>query len=391
MAGSGNTIVRQKNRIIKKFGSRINFVKETGIYERLKNLDLAPRLYSAYDGEIELEYLEGPDFFSYCLEREKDEEGRIKCFEMFFDWYKKYRAATKIGLGDMDFEDFIVCDGRLKAIDFEHCKPCSMEEDVAYIASMMAMYPKGYSSAGLETAKLFVSVGSRCLEWQPDTLLRVTPMAARRVEKAFGLRKNSGMARYMAAYFSTAGVVLAGGKSSRMHKDKKQLPVEGRTMLEASAELVKYMPRRIISAAPGEKLSLRGFETVHDSQRDRGPMEGIVRGLQASNQPWTLFLTCDMPLLTDKLLRLFLSYPKDEADAFMFVAGGVRQTFPLLLKTENASRAMQDAMDNNEYKVQLAIERRLKIKTIKAEDFGDFVPSMLWNINTPEDYERITK
>jgi molybdopterin-guanine dinucleotide biosynthesis protein A len=41
--------------------------------------------------------------------------------------------------------------------------------------------------------------------------------------------------------------------------------------------------------------------------------------------------------------------------------------------------------------VQDAIGKRLKIKTIRAEDFKGFAPRMLWNINTPEDYKEITE
>ena len=391
MSKTGNVIERRGNKVVKKFASRINFVKESNIYEKLKGSGLAPEMYGALDGEIELEYVEGPNFYQNYLAAGTDPAAQVKCFEDFYRWYMKYREITNIGIGDMDFEDFIALDTGLKAIDFEHCKPCSMEEDIAYLACLIAMYPHGYTTAGMESAKLFVCVGSSCMNWQADTLSRVTPLAAERVEKQLGLRRNVGMAHYLAAYFSTTGVVLAGGKSSRMKQDKKQMMVDGKTMLEASANLIGFMPKRIISAAAGEDINFPGFETVNDSYTNRGPMEGIVSCLKSSNQPWTLFLTCDMPLLTDKLLRLFLSYPKDEADAFMFTAGGKRQTFPLLLRTENASRAMQDAVVNNEYAVQLAIERRLKIKTINAEDFGDFVPNMLWNINTPEDYEKITK
>ena len=48
-------------------------------------------------------------------------------------------------------------------------------------------------------------------------------------------------------------------------------------------------------------------------------------------------------------------------------------------------------MDKDERKVQDALMNRLKVRRIRAEDFKDFAPRMLWNINTPEDYQEITK
>ena len=169
------------------------------------------------------------------------------------------------------------------------------------------------------------------------------------------------------------------------------MEVDGRTMLEASTSLLAAMPQRMISVAQDDDTEFPGFETVRDEHEDVGPLEGIVRCLQASTQPWTLFLTCDMPLLEDKLMRLFLSYPKEDADACLFVVEEVPQTFPLLLRTENAMRALTEALNSGERKVLDAIKKRLKIRTIRAEDFKFFSPRMLWNINTPEEYKEITE
>ncbi len=388
---SGNVTERRKDRIIKTFASRIGFVREQGIYEKLKGSGLVPTMLSAQDGVIETQYEDGEDFYARFLAAGADPAKQAACFELFFDWYRRYREITSISIGNTDFQDFILRDGKLVCLDLEHCKPGSAEEDVAMLACKLALYPKGYTAAGIESAKLFVCVGSSFLSWQPEILEKAVPAAAEKLEERYGLKKHPGMARYLAAYFTTAGAGLAGGRSSRMHQDKRQMEVDGRTMLEASASLISAMPKRMISVAKDDDSVFPGFETVRDDLEDLGPLEGITRCLRCSNQPWTLFLTCDMPLLTDKLLRLFLSYPKEEEDAFLFEAGGVRQTFPLLLRTENAARAMQEALEKGERSVQAAMEQRLKIRTIRAEDFGEYAPRMLWNINTPEDYEEIVK
>ena len=389
--GSGNLVERRRDSFFKTFASRSGFVREQGIYEKLKGSGLVPTMLSAQDGTIETQYVEGTNFFEHFLAAGQDPAKQAACFELFFSWYRRYRELTNIAIGETDFEDFILKDGHLICLDLEHCRPGSLEEDIARLACLLALYPKGYTAAGLESAKLFICVGSSFLSWHPETLAKVVPAAAESIEDLLGIRRHPGMALYLAAYFTTAGAVLAGGKSSRMHQDKRQMEVDGRTMLEASTALVSAMPQRMVSVAKGETVTFRGFETIPDEHEDIGPLEGIVRCLRFSRQPWTLFLTCDMPLLTDKLLRLFLSYPKDDADVFLFEAGGRLQTFPLLLRTENAVRALQEALDKDERKVQDALTNRLKVKKIRAEDFKEFAPRMLWNINTPEDYQEITK
>ena len=54
---SGNTVERQGDRIVKTFGSRIGFVREQGIYEKLSGTGLAPRMLYAQDGVIVFEPL----------------------------------------------------------------------------------------------------------------------------------------------------------------------------------------------------------------------------------------------------------------------------------------------------------------------------------------------
>ena len=391
VTASGNTVERRRDRFSKTFASRSGFVREQGIYEKLKGSGLVPTVLSAQDGTIETQYEEGKDFYEFFLEAGQDPAKQAACFELFFSWYRRYRELTNIAIGETDFQDFILQGDSLMCLDLEHCRPGSAEEDIARLACKLALYPKGYTAAGLESAKLFVCVGASFMTWQPETLAKAVPAAAETIEERYGLKKHPGMAMYLASYFTTAGAVLAGGKSSRMNQDKRQMEVDGRTMLEASTALIAAMPQRMISVAKEDNASFPGFETIRDERTDVGPMEGIVRCLRFSRQPWTLFLTCDMPLLTDKLLRLFLSYPKEDADAFLFEAGGRMQPFPLLLRTENAVRSMQDALDKDERKVQEVLIKRLKIKTIRAEDFKEFAPRMLWNVNTPEDYQEITK
>lgn len=388
---SGNTVERRKDRIIKTFASRMGFVREQGIYEKLQGTGLVPTMLLAQDGVIETQYEEGQNFYEVFLAAGADPAKQAACFELFFSWYRRYREATNISIGSTNFRDFILQKDRLMCLDLEHCCPGSAEEDIARLACQLALYPKGYTAAGLESAKLFVCVGSSFLDWQPEVLAKAVPPAAKETEDLYGLKNHPGMALYLASYFTTAGAVLAGGKSSRMHQDKRQMEVDGRTMLEASTSLVAAMPQRMISVSRDETAEFPGFEVVRDSRTDEGPLEGITQCLQASRQPWTLFLTCDMPLVTKKLLRLFLSYPKDDTDALMFESEGKRQTFPLLLRTENAMRALSEAMEQGERKVQDAIGKRLKVKIIRAEDFGAFAPRMLWNINTPEDYKEITE
>ncbi|MBR5980710.1 MAG: hypothetical protein IK035_01765, partial [Firmicutes bacterium] len=87
---SGNTVERRGDRIIKTFASRMGFVREQGIYEKLKGTGLVPTMLLAQDGVIETQYEEGRDFFEVFQAAGSDPAKQAACFELFFSWYRQY-------------------------------------------------------------------------------------------------------------------------------------------------------------------------------------------------------------------------------------------------------------------------------------------------------------
>jgi molybdopterin-guanine dinucleotide biosynthesis protein A len=107
---------------------------------------------------------------------------------------------------------------------------------------------------------------------------------------------------------SVTAFILAGGKSSRMGRDKAFVSWEGRTLLERALELAgQITPNlRIVGArAKFEKLG----EVVEDIYPGRGPLGGIHAALCATSTDLNLVLAVDLPCVTPALLQ----YLVDEA------------------------------------------------------------------------------
>src|SRR5882672_6567118 len=99
-----------------------------------------------------------------------------------------------------------------------------------------------------------------------------------------------------------AGIVLCGGKSTRMGFPKALLAFGTETMLQRVVRLLETTVSPIIVvAAPGQSLpELPASVTVtRDQREDRGPLEGLRAGLKAlPGQVDVAYLTsCDVPLL----------------------------------------------------------------------------------------------
>jgi molybdenum cofactor guanylyltransferase len=99
------------------------------------------------------------------------------------------------------------------------------------------------------------------------------------------------------------GFVLAGGRSTRMGRDKALLQVGGRSLIEVALDKL----RTIGVAAPriaGARADLSSHAPgVPDLHPGCGPLSGIEAALAASSQPLNLFLPVDMPLFPARFLH----------------------------------------------------------------------------------------
>ena len=135
------------------------------------------------------------------------------------------------------------------------------------------------------------------------------------------MNKDAGMNKDVCA------VILAGGKSSRMGRDKASLTLGNETFLQRiAAELdacgfqEKYvslgsgsrygMPEKENGTEAAEKTEIRipgGWTAVRDRYRNCGPLGGIHAALSACRAEWSLFVSCDTPLYRRELAELLIS------------------------------------------------------------------------------------
>lgn len=102
------------------------------------------------------------------------------------------------------------------------------------------------------------------------------------------------------------GVVLAGGMSSRMGRQKAFLEIEGRTLVERALDaLSQVCPRLLVVAARAGEFAGYGVEVAVDEYPGSGPLAGIHAALAASGDD-CLVAACDQPFLEPALLRALL-------------------------------------------------------------------------------------
>lgn len=126
-----------------------------------------------------------------------------------------------------------------------------------------------------------------------------------------------------------AGVVLAGGLSSRFGSDKATAPWGGRTLLEAVCRsILKVLPRVLVVAKPGQPrpVALARVTLISDLRPLQHPLSGLEAGLSACPAPWAFAVACDMPFAGPGLIRR-LAALRDGAQAAAVRRGGRVQPF----------------------------------------------------------------
>jgi molybdenum cofactor guanylyltransferase len=184
------------------------------------------------------------------------------------------------------------------------------------------------------------------------------------------------------------GLVLAGGRSTRMQRDKALLEYAGRNQLERAVELIAPLVERVfVSVRPdqtGDPLRAR-FAQIVDSGEIAGPIAGIMAAQARHPDAAWLVLACDLPLLDpDTLAHLLRARrPERHATAYRSTHDGLPE--PLCAIYEPSSR---EAM-----RAHVASGRDCPRKFLINADtelIDQPQPGALDNVNTPKDYGSAT-
>ena len=119
-------------------------------------------------------------------------------------------------------------------------------------------------------------------------------------------------------------IILAGGDSQRMGRDKASLLLGEQTLLQRVAgTMQKIFPHVIVSVRqPRPEIDL---PQVCDEQLDNGPLAGVVAGLGHIRTTWAFVVACDMPFMEAALVELLGKY-RTGYQAVVPVVQGHQQT-----------------------------------------------------------------
>jgi molybdopterin-guanine dinucleotide biosynthesis protein A len=188
-----------------------------------------------------------------------------------------------------------------------------------------------------------------------------------------------------------AGIVLCGGKSTRMGSSKALLPFGSETMLQRVVRLLGEVvsPIVVVAAADQDLPALPRDVIVTRDERDaRGPLEGLRAGLKAlpPHVDAAYATSCDVPLLIPNFVRQMLELARGYDIAVMEIDGF---THPLSAVYRRATLPfVEDLLAKDRLRPAFLFEL-VKTRRVQPEEMtADPDLRTLRNLNTREDYER---
>jgi molybdenum cofactor guanylyltransferase len=134
-----------------------------------------------------------------------------------------------------------------------------------------------------------------------------------------------------AAWPDAVGFVLAGGRSSRMGKDKSLVLLDGGPLVAHALGI--FGQAGLAASVAGGQLGLSAFASlVEDNRPGLGPLSGICAALASTSARWAVFIAVDLPLLPASLLGCLLQHARITGRAITLSSvNGFAQTFPAVV------------------------------------------------------------
>jgi len=193
---------------------------------------------------------------------------------------------------------------------------------------------------------------------------------------------DEGMALEMLAPYS--GIILTGGSSRRMGRDKLSLPLLGRPLIYWAADCLKGAGEIIAAGGRGPQCFPEAL-WVPDSFPGSGPTAGIHAGLKAAKHAAAFVVAGDMPFVPAAFVEWVLGELGDGDAVFPLFEGRV----PVCGAFSTACcDVVEDFLRSGERKLTLLLNR-LDVKYIDGGKMADTFPGNIFiNVNTPEELKQ---
>lgn len=189
---------------------------------------------------------------------------------------------------------------------------------------------------------------------------------------------------------SMTGVLLAGGRSRRLGRDKRFVELQGRTLLERSLSVLERLFPEILVVVAEPHPQLEGLQhrLVTDLIPGCATLGGLYTGLSYATHPCIFAIACDMPFLDPRVIEKMAGLSQQADIVMARLANGLQPMHATYSKS--CLPFLEHMAKAGKLKVQDLVEAEgLTIRLVGEEEIRPVDPQFLsfFNVNTSADLE----
>jgi molybdopterin-guanine dinucleotide biosynthesis protein A len=187
-------------------------------------------------------------------------------------------------------------------------------------------------------------------------------------------------------------IVLAGGKSTRLGRNKIAEIIGGQSLLERVISILSHLNTEIIivtakdSSLP-ELTQYQDLKFVSDIFPGKGSIGGMYSGLRASKSFYNLVVACDMPFLNLNLIRYMMSITQGYDAVVPRLTGDICEPLHAIY-SKNCIPGLENMIKGKVLKI-IELFSLVNVKYLEQKEIDLFDPKHIsfFNINTEADLE----
>lgn len=187
------------------------------------------------------------------------------------------------------------------------------------------------------------------------------------------------------------GIILSGGKSSRLGEEKGLALFNGQALIQYSIDTLKPVCDKIIISANNQldEYATYGYEIVEDQVKGIGPMAGLMAGLMTSVTRYNFVLSCDTPFIQPALFPFLLEHIENFQAAIPVHGNNYFEPLCAVYAT-NVIWQLQHFIEERKYKLKDFLTDVSAKKVPIHDQLPFYREEMFVNMNTHKDIQNKT-
>jgi molybdopterin-guanine dinucleotide biosynthesis protein A len=180
------------------------------------------------------------------------------------------------------------------------------------------------------------------------------------------------------------GIILSGGQSSRLGRDKGLVELEGCSLILRVIDKLQNVVDEIIVVVGSDKMipkySAAVPENVHvisDFYKEDAPLIGLISGLMKARGEYAVVCACDMPFIEPKILDILFRYAIGMNGVLILKQDGWIEPIPSVYHVYKCLKKAEELRKNGEFRIRKVLESMNNIVLLPIEKLRELDPDLI--------------